>query len=342
MPMSRSQLAIVGALSILGLFASVTCSPNRWISNSFGAFAIRDVTGDGYDDVVGWFDNFDKMKRTRLTVIDGRTGANHYSCMGNGEHLAALLGPRVVTAADSWFSKPLRYAPQISLHDLAAGRVLHTQSVAVSVTKLCTVGQSVIAEAGSATFSVDPSAGTIQPMPSAPTTCDNSAAIVDTSSLAIVAPQDWPPAVAVLRPSSARMLVFSDQVTLWAGLPTGTNAPWVARIQGSQMVWSARLGGDQQDATWPPQNATGTDTRWFVPYVDGTDARLVALDAITGAPLWDVVILSHRSDAIAWHVCSMASGSQLVGLAHRRDNDCDEFVLLDASTGKVAFRYKRS
>ena len=168
MPMSRSQLAIVGALSILGLFASVTCSPNRWISNSFGAFAIRDVTGDGYDDVVGWFDNFDKMKRTRLTVIDGRTGANHYSCMGNGEHLAALLGPRVVTAADSWFSKPLRYAPQISLHDLAAGRVLHTQSVAVSVTKLCTVGQSVIAEAGSATFSVDPSAGTIQPMPSAP------------------------------------------------------------------------------------------------------------------------------------------------------------------------------
>jgi len=338
----RSPRAIAAVFALAGLCGLVNCSPNRWLPNTFGAFAISDVTGDGYDDYVGWFDNFDKMTRTRLTVIDGRTGKYHYSCIGNSGHLAALLGQRAVTAADSWYSKPIRYSPEIGLYDLAAARVVSTKNVSVSLSQLCTVDQGVFAVAGSDLFIVDPIAGTINPIAAGPAKCVNTATISDVSKLEALDVQAWPPAITALGLASVRTRNLTPGTSVWVGPAAGTNTTVAARLQNGQVLWSARLGSNPKPLAWTPQNAVGNDARWFIPYIDGSIARLAALDAATGALAWDVEVLAPKGDVQTWHVCAMSAGPQLVGLAHKRVNDCDELVLFDAVTGTIAFRYRRN
>jgi hypothetical protein len=331
----RRGIAILGALLFLG-----TCSANRWISNSFGSFAIRDVTGDGFDDYVGWFVNFGDMLRTRLTVIDGRTGKYHFSCIANSERIASLNGKLLVTGSDRWSQKNVQYPPEIGLYDLAAKQPIRIKRVDVGVSRLCTVDQGVIAYAGGQGFLVDPKAGTINPVEGMPSSCVNSGAIEDTSGLTAVSSADWPATVTGLGLATARSRDATVGEKIWVGASSANGRTIVAKVQNGQVVWSASLGRSPGASAWEPANAVSNGTRWFVPYLDGGSARLAALDALTGAQVWDAEILVKTEKP--WHVCAMDAGPNLVGLVHKRVDDCDELVLVDAVAGKVAFRYKRN
>jgi hypothetical protein len=336
----RLSGAILGVLCLCFLGS---CNPNRWISNSFGAFAIRDVTGDGFDDYVGWFINFGLMTRTRLIVIDGRTGKSHFSCIANSKLIASLNGNLVVTAADRWSQKGVLFKPEIGLYDLAANRTIHITRVEDEVSRLCTTEQGVIAYAGSEGFLVDSKAGTINPVADGePARCVDSNAIADTSSLAVMPSADWPASVAGLRVATARSRDLGAGATLWLAVGAADGRPIVAKVQHGQVLWHIGLGRSSGSFAWVPANAVSNGTHWFVPYVDGGIARLAAIDNSTGAQVWDIEILTRPGKPQEWHVCAMDAGPNLVGLAHKRMNDCDELVLVDAVAGKVAYRYKRN
>jgi hypothetical protein len=69
---------------------------------------------------------------------------------------------------------------------------------------------------------------------------------------------------------------------------------------------------------------------------------LAVLDVSTGAQVWDAEIFAQHGSPQEWYVCAMDAGRNLVGLAHKRVDDCDELVMVDAVAGHVASRYKRN
>ena len=314
-----------------------TCSSNRWISNRFGAFVIRDVTNDGYDDYVGWFVDFGAMIRTRLTVIDGRTGKYHFSCLGNSSRLASLHGSMLVVGADSYSNKQLQYGPEIGLYDLATGRVIRSHAVPVSVSSLCATDKEVVAQAGGQYLEINEGDGTIQALAAGPSECVNPGVIEDTSLLPAVEASAWPPAVASLALANVRSRAMPDGSFVWVGTATENNRLTVARTLDGRVVWSRGLGKASASGT---NYAAGNSVAWFVPYADAGAARVAALDAATGNSLWDTEI-AQPANSQAWQVCAMSAGTSIVGLAHSRNNPCDELLLLDASSGRLAFRYKR-
>ena len=234
----------------------------------------------------------------------------------------------------------------LDLHSRAAGPGnLNQQRNAdqLVVERRARTEQGVIAYAGSEGFLVDSKAGTINPVADGePARCVDSNAIADTSSLAVMPSADWPASVAGLRVATARSRDLGAGATLWLAVGAADGRPIVAKVQHGQVLWHIGLGRSSGSFAWVPANAVSNGTHWFVPYVDGGIARLAAIDNSTGAQVWDIEILTRPGKPQEWHVCAMDAGPNLVGLAHKRMNDCDELVLVDAVAGKVAYRYKRN
>jgi hypothetical protein len=138
----RAYLAGSCASALLGL-PELGCSDSmKWISNRIGPILIADATGDGHDDCLGWFTDFDKLRRIRLTVIDGRSGEYHYSVQSAPARNVALVGTRLLTAMDSSGERGMVLPPRIELSDLRQRTVIKRQDTPNGVTGFYVDGDS--------------------------------------------------------------------------------------------------------------------------------------------------------------------------------------------------------
>lgn len=323
------------------------CRSDLWIPNSFGAIAVRDLTGDGQEDCVAWAIDYDKLIATKLIVIDGATGKLHFAGHGTTSRRASLIGTRLVMVSEQrTLPKPPTgpagvVPPAIHLWDVPTNETLATQLLQTSEAELVVVEDKVVVNAYPTAYWVDVKAGTIRPGERV-TSGANPANVVDESGLWDELPSStWrPPESLVAR---GKLRVAPDGGWVVIGLDSGTRAPVAARVASSEphaASWRTPLTGAPALGDWVPGHVATNSRHWFVPYAAEGALRVAAIDGSSGALAWSVELKEAEASSVG-RVCSMAAGSQLLGIVYSDQSDCDTLALVNIAAKKVAFRYRR-
>lgn len=308
----------------------------RWIANRIGPILIADANGDGYDDCLGWFTDFGRLKRIRLTVIDGRSGEHHYSVESGAGRAFALVGTRLVTALDTTGRGGVVLPPCVELSDLRECSVITRQNAQSGVNGLYLDGGDVLAYLPGGAFRVRVAAGTIEASARSDAALE-PARLLDHSRLS---PNEKGAEATTLAQQLKLRDAHARRLTAGSWLLSGlleSGAPALALAGDGGPRWQSTLSGPES-SPWVPRNAVANDELWFVPRVERGVAHLTALDRATGVGRWEVE-LGNAKAALA--VSALSAGRDLVGLVYEAGPERDELLLIDVAARRVAFRYRR-